>query len=69
MTHHEYLTDEGTRYRQSSVVEIPFLENRGEPLALELPTSSLRSGPEPNLASGAPTRPVRLRSLGASWSR
>jgi predicted dehydrogenase len=36
MTRHEYLSDEGTRYRQSSVVEIPFLESRGEPLALEL---------------------------------
>lgn len=36
MSHHEYLTDEGTRYRQSSVVEIPFIENRGEPLLREL---------------------------------
>jgi predicted dehydrogenase len=36
MTHHEYLTDEGTRYRQSSVVEIPFIEQRGEPLLREL---------------------------------
>lgn len=35
MTRHEYLSDEGTRYRQSGVVEIPFLETRGEPLALE----------------------------------
>ena len=40
MTRHEYLSDEGTRYRQSSVIEIPFLETRGEPLALELHTSS-----------------------------
>jgi predicted dehydrogenase len=36
MTRHEYLTDEGTRYRQSSVVEIPFVEQRGEPLLREL---------------------------------
>ncbi len=36
MTRHEYLTDEGTRYRQSGVVEIPFIDSRGEPLALEL---------------------------------
>jgi predicted dehydrogenase len=36
MTRHEYLSDEGARYRQSSVIEIPFLETRGEPLALEL---------------------------------
>jgi predicted dehydrogenase len=32
----EYLSDRGRRYRQVSVVEVPFLENRGEPLALEL---------------------------------
>jgi predicted dehydrogenase len=36
MTRSEYLSNEGTRYRQSSMVEIPFLEVRGEPLALEL---------------------------------
>lgn len=36
MSRGEYLSDEGTRYRQSSVIEIPFLETRGEPLALEL---------------------------------
>jgi predicted dehydrogenase len=36
MTHHEYLSEEGTRYRQSSVVEIPFIEQRGEPLLREL---------------------------------
>jgi predicted dehydrogenase len=34
--HVEYSSDEGRRYRQSGVVEIPFLEHRGEPLALEL---------------------------------
>ena len=32
----EYLSDEGMRYRQTGVVELPFLENRGEPLYLEL---------------------------------
>ena len=36
MTRSEYLSEEGSRYRQSSVVEIPFLETRGEPLVLEL---------------------------------
>lgn len=35
MHHAEYTSDAGTRYRQSGVVEIPFLEHRGEPLALE----------------------------------
>jgi predicted dehydrogenase len=34
--HAEYLSGEGTRYRQSGVVEVPFLEHRGEPLYLEL---------------------------------
>ncbi|MBK6669226.1 MAG: Gfo/Idh/MocA family oxidoreductase [Actinobacteria bacterium] len=34
--HSEYLSDAGARYRQVGVVEIPFLEHRGEPLAREL---------------------------------
>jgi predicted dehydrogenase len=33
--HAEYLDDQGTRYQQSGMVEIPYLENNGEPLALE----------------------------------
>jgi predicted dehydrogenase len=32
----EYLSDHGRRYRQVGVVELPFLQHRGEPLALEL---------------------------------
>ena len=36
MSRHEYLADDGVRYRQSSVVEIPFLDQRGEPLLREL---------------------------------
>ncbi len=52
MTHHEYLSDQGTRYRQSSVVEIPFLESRGEPLALELEHfgECIRSGAAPRVS-------------------
>ena len=34
--HSEFLASEGARYRQTGVVEIPFLEHRGEPLELEL---------------------------------
>jgi len=34
--HSEFLSADGPRYRQSGVVEIPFLERRGEPLQLEL---------------------------------
>ena len=36
MSRHEYLAVDGVRYRQSSVVEVPFLEQRGEPLLAEL---------------------------------
>lgn len=36
VAHAEYLSSQGARYRQTGVVEIPFLEHRGEPLALEL---------------------------------
>jgi predicted dehydrogenase len=36
MSRHEYLADDGVRYRQSSVVEIPFIDQRGEPLLREL---------------------------------
>jgi predicted dehydrogenase len=32
----EFSSDHGRRYRQRGVVEVPFLEHRGEPLALEL---------------------------------
>lgn len=32
----EYLSDGGRRFRQVGVVEVPFLDHRGEPLALEL---------------------------------
>ena len=32
----EYISGSGTRYRQSGMIEIPFLEQQGEPLALEL---------------------------------
>jgi predicted dehydrogenase len=34
--HSEYLSDQGARYRQTGVIEVPFLEHRGEPLHLEL---------------------------------
>lgn len=34
--HVEFLAEGGTRYRQSGLVEIPFLDHHGEPLALEL---------------------------------
>jgi predicted dehydrogenase len=36
MTQLEFVSEEGVRYRQSGVMEVPFLEHRGEPLYLEL---------------------------------
>ncbi len=36
MQHVEFVSDSGARIRQSGVVEIPFIENRGEPLMEEL---------------------------------
>ncbi len=34
--HSEFLEEHGMRYRQSGVIEIPFLDRRGEPLQAEL---------------------------------
>ena len=36
VAHSEFLDDRGARYRQSGIIEIPYLEQQGEPLALEL---------------------------------
>ena len=36
MSRTEFSTDDGVRYRQSSVIEVPFLDQRGEPLLREL---------------------------------
>jgi predicted dehydrogenase len=36
MQHVEFVSDHGARIRQSGIVEIPFIENRGEPLLQEL---------------------------------
>ena len=36
VAHVEYVAEGGTRYRQTGMVEVPFIETRGEPLALEL---------------------------------
>jgi predicted dehydrogenase len=33
--HAEYVSEQGARYRQSGVIEIPYLEHQGEPLLLE----------------------------------
>jgi UDP-N-acetylglucosamine 3-dehydrogenase len=36
LEHAEFVDDRGAGYRQSGVIEIPYLEHQGEPLALEL---------------------------------
>ena len=68
MTRHEYLSDEGSRYRQSSVVEIPFLESRGEPLALELQhfVECIRTGATPRVDGNVGVRALALAELAES---
>lgn len=60
--HSEYLSDEGTRYRQTGLVELPFLENRGEPLYLELAhfAESVREGREPRVTGRDGLRALEL---------
>lgn len=62
MSRQEYLSDEGTRYRQSSVVEIPFLETAGEPLQLELAhfVDCIRTGAAPRVDGRAGLRALAL---------
>jgi predicted dehydrogenase len=62
MNHSEYLSEEGRRYRQSSVIEIPFLETRGEPLALELGhfVDCVRNGTQPRVDGAAGIRAIAL---------
>jgi predicted dehydrogenase len=60
--HSEYLSDEGTRYRQTGVVELPFLENRGEPLYLELShfADCVRTGSTPRVTGRDGLRALEL---------
>lgn len=68
MTHHEYLSGEGTRYRQSSVVEIPFLETRGEPLVLEQQhfVDCVIHGDTPRVSGDAAVRALELAEAAAA---
>jgi predicted dehydrogenase len=65
MSRHEYLADDGVRYRQSSVVEIPFIEQRGEPLARELQNvvDAVRQGVPPKVTGVAGQRALALADL------
>jgi predicted dehydrogenase len=52
VAHSEFVSAEGARYRQSGVMEIPFLERRGEPLFLELShfVECVLNGAEPRVS-------------------
>ncbi len=65
MQHVEFLSDSGTRYRQTGVVEIPFIENRGEPLAVELDefASAIAAGRAPLVPVADGLEAVRLAHL------
>jgi len=60
--HAEFLSDEGMRYRQAGVVEVPFLEHRGEPLFLELQhfLECVRTGTRPRVPGEDGVRTLRL---------
>jgi predicted dehydrogenase len=62
--HSEYLSDEGTRYRQTGVIELPFLEHRGEPLYLELAhfADAVREGRRPRVTGEDGLRALELAS-------
>ena len=64
MAHHEFLGDQGVSYRQSNMIEIPFIQNRGEPLALELADflDAVRTGGQPRVSGVAATRAVGVAS-------
>jgi len=60
--HAEFLSDEGMRYRQAGVVEVPFLEHRGEPLFLELQhfVGCVLTGTAPRVSGADGIRTLRL---------
>lgn len=58
--HAEFVDTGGTRYRQTGMVEIPYLEHRGEPLALELEDflRAVSDGTPPRVGGGDGRRAV-----------
>lgn len=60
--HSEYVSAEGARYRQTGTVEIPFLEQRGEPLFLEQQefVRALSSGTTPRVTGEDGVEALRL---------
>jgi predicted dehydrogenase len=60
--HVEFLSEAGSRYRQSGVIEIPFLEHQGEPLFLQLEhfVNCLINGQSPKVSGADGLRSVEL---------
>lgn len=60
--HTEYLSDDGSRYRQTASVEIPFLDNRGEPLGVQLESfvRSITHGTPPATSAADAIEAVRM---------
>ena len=60
--HAEYVSAEGSRYRQTGMVEIPFLEHRGEPLFLEQQAfvQAVRTGSTPRVTGRDGVEALRL---------
>jgi predicted dehydrogenase len=60
--HAEFLTNEGRRYSQAGVVEIPYLRHRGEPLSLELShfVDCIRGDARPRVSGEDGLRALRL---------
>jgi predicted dehydrogenase len=62
LSHNEYLSEGGSRYRESGVVEIPYLERTGEPLRTELEhfLDAVRGHVRPAVDSGDGLEALRL---------
>ena len=62
MSRTEYSTNDGVRYRQSSVIEVPFLDQRGEPLIRELEdvVAAVLDGRPPRVTGEDGLRAVQL---------
>ncbi len=60
--HSEFLSSDGARYRQSGIVEIPFLEHQGEPLLLELQefVRAASTGTTPRVTAAEGVEALRL---------
>lgn len=69
--HSEYLSNEGARYRQTGVIEVPFLEQRGEPLLAELShfVDCVRSGRQPRVSGLDGLRAIELAQRVAAAAR